>query len=211
METTIQTTSKNCTKCGVELIPLDNWSDGMRKNRSYICRTCNAARGRAFYASNPQHVIDTSRKRREANREQQRTYWQKHRTENREAYNEYSRSYITKTDADVEGRARRILYRTKAQSKHRNIDFDISHEWLVEKLRGGKCEVTGIDFEFTRLPRGERKSRTPPFAPSIDRIEQGGGYIEANCRVVVFIYNVARSDFQDDELLKLAKALTASA
>jgi hypothetical protein len=211
METALQTVTRRCTKCGVELILFDTWSEGSKRNRSYLCRGCNAAKGRAFYAKDPQHVIDVSRKRRNDDLEKVRSYWRKYRDENRSAVNLYHRDYQMARDKEIEGRAKRIIARTSALAKHRGIEFDISQDWLAAKLAAGKCEVTGIEFEFTRLPRGERKSRTPPFAPSLDRIEQGGPYTEANCRVVVFIYNVARSDFEDADLMKLAKALTASA
>lgn len=183
----------------------------MQRNRCYTCRSCNAAKGRLFYAANADRMVALARRRRNADLEKARTYWRKHRDESREAHNAYHRGYQAAKDETPEGRARRIIARTRALAKYRGIEFDISLEWLTEKLATGRCEATGLPFDFRRPPREERGSRTPAFAPSLDRIERGGSYTQDNVRVVAFIYNVARSDFDDADLMTLAKALIASA
>lgn len=71
------------------------------------------------------------------------------------------------------------------------------------RIACGKCEVTGITFEFGV---GEGRS---PHAPSIDRIASHGGYTMNNCRVVIWHLNAALNQYGDDALYALAEALVA--
>ena len=197
-----------CKQCNVSLVAGENWSSGMQRSRSYTCRHCNAAKGRAFYAANKSRVIDGAKARRNANREKVRAYWVGHREANGEAMRAHETARRANRLATVEGRATRILSRSKCQARAAKVDHDLTLEWIERRLRAGVCEVTGLPFTFSPV-RGESGSRTHPFSPSLDRIKQGGPYSEENTRMVVFIYNVARSDFSDNELMILARALTS--
>ena len=210
METLPHSILRLCTKCSSALVLGDNWTEASLRNRGYLCRGCNAAKGRAFYAKNPKHVIEVSKARRHRNLPRIRSYWAEWRAENSERASEYSKSYQRRNCSDIDWRARKMLKMCKANAKHRNIQFDIPVEWFRDKLSAGVCEVTRISFDLEIPPRSERGSRTVPFAPSVDRIEQGGPYSVGNVRMVAFIYNVARSDFRDEDLLTLARALLAS-
>lgn len=210
METKLHAISKCCTKCNAELILGDNWSEGMARNRSYMCRSCNAAKGRAFYVANQNHVIETSKKRRHRDPDRIREYWRDYRAKNPDACKGWHDRYRDRSYESPERRAKRLLAAARSRAKLYGVAFDLTLEWIVAKLEAGICEATGLPFDISVLPpRAERQSRTPAFSPSFDRIERGGGYTQDNVRVVVFIYNVARSDFDDNDLLTLAKALAA--
>lgn len=209
METALHATTKKCTKCFAPLVLGDNWSEGVARARQYTCRSCNAAKGRAFYADNKSHVIETAKSRRNADLGKIRSYWQGHRERNRDSINAYHRGYVSRQNETVEGRAKRMLSRARCTARYQGVGFDLSLDWIISRLEIGTCEVTGLPFDLSLLPRGERGSRTPAFSPSLDRINRGGNYTKDNVRVTVFIYNVARSDFDDDNLLTLAKALAA--
>jgi hypothetical protein len=60
--------------------------------------------------------------------------------------------------------------------------------------------MTGIEF---KLGPGRRS----PWSPSIDRINPRLDYTLANCRVVVWMYNAAKSEFRDEDVLIMAGAL----
>ena len=196
-----------CKTCGVDLIPNENWSEGLVKSRTRLCRSCNAAKGRRFYAENKQQVIDTARIRRSENREEVRSYWRGHRQNNLTQHHEREANWRAASQATVRGRAARMISRAKTFARRYGVEFDLTVEWLVERLSSGCCEVTGLPFE---LAPKSMSCRSNPFQPSLDRIKTGGGYTKNNVRVTVFIFNVARSDFGDEAVITLAEAIVAS-
>lgn len=104
----------------------------------------------------------------------------------------------------------RTLYlAAKKNANQRGIPFDLSME-DVEGLvaaGGGKCVVTGIALSNDRgeLPQGKRMRR--PWAPSLDRIDSCVGYTTANCRVVCCAANYAMSQWGEEVLVEMAKAI----
>lgn len=198
---------KQCKTCGVTLVPNENWSEGLVKSRTRLCRACNAAKGRRFYAENKQHVIDTARLRRSENREEVRSYWRGHRQKTLSQHHKREANWRASSQATVKGRASRMISRAKTFARRYGVEFDLTVDWLIPKLADGHCEVTGLPFE---LSPNSMSCRSNPFQPSLDRIKTGGGYTTNNVRVTVFIYNVARSDFGDEAVMTLAEAMIAS-
>ncbi len=47
---------KTCRRCGVELVPGENWYPSQEKHSNYICKTCVKERWRDRYASNRSKV-----------------------------------------------------------------------------------------------------------------------------------------------------------
>lgn len=103
----------------------------------------------------------------------------------------------------VEGRAKLIYHEAQRRAAQEGLPFDLTLEWVEERVRAGKCEVTGIDFDLRR-PKHTRAGR---FCPSVDRIEPSKGYTTANSRIVIFHLNISKLDFTDAELLELARAI----
>jgi hypothetical protein len=86
----------------------------------------------------------------------------------------------------------------------RGIACDLTKEHM-ERLwarAGGRCELTGHEFQFAR--RG--KSFKRPFAPSLDRIHSDGDYTFRNVRLVCVMANYLKSDFTDKDFAALAFA-----
>jgi hypothetical protein len=90
-----------------------------------------------------------------------------------------------------------ILARERAR-KH-DVPFDLSLEWVLEKLQQGICEVTHIPFVF--------EVKHSIFAPSIDRRVSSLGYTSDNCRLVIFGYNAAKGAGSDEEVRQMAAAI----
>lgn len=65
----------------------------------------------------------------------------------------------------------------------------------------GRCEVTGIPFEYEKS--GVKHERRP-YAPSLDRIESSKGYIVDNVRVVCVAVNLAMNQWGEKVLLNIA-------
>lgn len=99
----------------------------------------------------------------------------------------------------MKGRARTMFKGARTRAREKGLDFTISKEWIVEKLKSGKCSATGIPFDFT--------SSRGPFVPSIDRINPKKGYTKRNSRIVSLIYNAAKREFKDADVQLMAKAL----
>jgi hypothetical protein len=103
----------------------------------------------------------------------------------------------------IEGRALRLLNSAKVRSKKDLLAYDLTPEWLIEKLTSGHCEVSGIKFDLL-LSQTTSKNK---YAPSLDRIDPSKGYTKANTRCVVWMYNSCKSEYSDGEVLEFARAL----
>jgi hypothetical protein len=74
--------------------------------------------------------------------------------------------------------------------------------WVEQRLKQGRCEATGLSFDS----RGGEFGVKRPFVASIDRVDNKKGYTQDNCRVVVWIFNLAKATWTDAEVLKMAEA-----
>ncbi len=102
-----------------------------------------------------------------------------------------------------------MLTWTRSRANRRGVDHDLDRAWILQRILSGKCEVTGLPFDFrSREETGTRA--IPPFSPSIDRIDSTKGYTADNCRMVVWIYNMAKSEYSDADVLRLALAIVAT-
>lgn len=130
-------------------------------------------------------------------------------------------AYVARQPAEVRAQWRRYFYtergtitallgNAKDRATKSNLPYDLDREWIGEKLARGVCELSGLPLEH--IPRSAGSGgRTHPYAPSLDRIVPALGYVKPNVRLVCFGINQARSDFGDDVLLKMARALVETA
>ena len=120
---------------------------------------------------------------------------------------DYDKKKRDKKTATIPGRASDLLKSLKHRAKRRGVECTLTRQWLIERLEAEACEVTGVPFQ---LSGGKINGRfIHPFSPSVDRILPGGGYTPENCRLVIRSFNVARADFDDADVLVLARALVA--
>lgn len=87
----------------------------------------------------------------------------------------------------VPGRANRLINNAKDRAKRRNIEFNITAQWVENKLILGFCELTGLAFDLSI----SKNTKDNPFAPSLDRIDSSMGYTENNTRVILWSVNRA--------------------
>ena len=100
----------------------------------------------------------------------------------------------------------------KKRAQEKGLAFDLTIEWMMGKLKEGKCEVTGFEFEIT--PFIDKSSVQLDYlklsytSPSVDKIDASKGYTKDNCRLVLLAYNHLKSDKNFDmRLYKLCKKL----
>ena len=86
------------------------------------------------------------------------------------------------------------------------IVSDLTIEWIEEKVAIGTCERTGLPFSNNL----DLTASKDPFAPSLDRINPGKGYTQDNVQVVCTVYMLAKSDWGDEPVVKMAVALLSA-
>ena len=101
-------------------------------------------------------------------------------------------------------RASMLLNAAKARATEKNLEFNITKEWVLDKLTKGKCEATGLDIVLTGYLDSQVSN---PYAPSIDRRDNSKGYTVDNSQLVLVAYNKFKSDYDEQEVLTIAKAL----
>ena len=93
--------------------------------------------------------------------------------------------------------------KTKHRATRSGLKFDLTVGFLAKLFESGRCSVTGIPFNHD--PIGS--SRTSPWAPSVDQIVAGKGYTKKNVRVVCWIYNLAKHEWDDETVGIMVKAM----
>ena len=104
----------------------------------------------------------------------------------------------------VEKALRRFLKRAKAECPHKDIEFDLTIDWLLQMAdaQGHRCALTGIEFFYEHT--GE--SAMNPYGVSVDRIIPGGGYTKGNVRLVILAVNIMILDWGEAVFLRVANS-----
>lgn len=90
----------------------------------------------------------------------------------------------------------------KYRAKKKQLEFNLTPEWYINKIETGICEATGLSF----TNYGEDGRARGPFGPSIDRIDPTKGYTTDNSRIVCNIYNYAKYLYTDYDVYIMSKA-----
>lgn len=136
------------------------------------------------------------------NKEYQKKY--KQSIKGKKSRNEYAeRAFKT-----PEGRATRMIAQTRVDARRRDKVFELDKEWLVDKLKNGVCEKTGLPFVFNGKEHQElnQKNNKHPFSPSLERKNSTLGYTKENTIVVCLIYNYCKNVFEEEAVEMFCKA-----
>jgi hypothetical protein len=110
--------------------------------------------------------------------------------------------FKAKEEARWRNQRNRVFYcAIKTRAKKAGIGFDLTREWIAEKLRAGVCEMSGIQFDM--------EGKLTPNSPSIDRIDPSGPYTQANCRVILWFLNRALCNYGEDYALMVFERVLA--
>jgi len=120
--------------------------------------------------------------------------------DNRERMNELERQRMRRkrTSAPIE----MVLKGIKDRARKQGVAFNLTKDWYLAHMN--ICAVTGIELE----PPGATRGIGGPWRAEVDRIKAGGDYTMDNCRLVCAMYNKAKQNWTDEEVLKMAEALT---
>lgn len=90
--------------------------------------------------------------------------------------------------------------RNRARSKALPFDLDGHIDAIGERMYSGKCELSGIDFDFVQAGKPKWNS------PSIDRIKPELGYVYTNIRIICHALNTAIGHWGEDQTAALMEA-----
>jgi hypothetical protein len=176
---------KQCKDCKEYRSLTDYYICNKEPLRHYSsCKECTRLKSRIKYANLSEDQKNIERKKRLDSLDRER-----------------AKARSTKHYSTVEGRAKILLKGVK----DRDVSHDLDLQWFIDKLQVGKCEVTGIPFDFNPHPVYKKN----PMSPSIDRINSSLGYQKENCRLVVWQYNMGKGETSDSEFLEFCRKLVS--
>jgi len=178
--------SKVCSKCNTEKNEEDFYvvekSEDGNHRRNSVCKACVLEYNRKRYSDNPEY----KHKRQEREKKRQENPEVKEASQKRSA--DFYKS--------ISGRAK-TLYKSATRRAVKYEEFDLTVNWIEDKLKSGFCEITHLPFDLSQHPKYEKN----PFAPSIDRRDSSKGYTKENTRVVIWQVNLLRGEMNDEEIL----------
>lgn len=177
-----------CSNCGRHLED-ENFYLIEPGRRNKKCKDCVKLRNRELYESNPEYSV--KRKERYLKSRENNEFIEAAKVRSANHYN------------SIEGRAMSLYKSAKRRADNYEEAIDFDESFILEKLKFGKCEVTGIAFDFNS-PTSTAKN---PYSPSIDRIDSSVGYIKENVRIVIWQYNLMKGEISDSELLKICEII----
>lgn len=102
--------------------------------------------------------------------------------------------------------AKAIHRTTKNRAATKGRPYSLTPQTIIEMLKaaGDKCQITGLAFEYTDNENPDWRAN--PFAPSLDRIDNKGGYVRRNVRLVCTCVNFAINEFGVGTFDKMCRA-----
>ena len=107
----------------------------------------------------------------------------------------------------VRYRASTLFHSAKKRARIKNIPFDLTLEWVENKLRQGHCEVTNIPFVIKEYSTCGHIEHVHPHTPSLDKIDCSKGYTMDNVQVVIDQFNKMKGAQDMETTIFLAKKL----
>jgi len=121
-----------------------------------------------------------------------------------EMQKQHSLNHNHKNFCNPDYRAKNMIQAAKTRAKKHGGQVTVTWQWVAEKIKQGKCELTGLPFDLSR----ESKLQKHPFAPSIDRIDNNNrNYEVGNVRIVLNSVNMAIGEHGLDHLLMITDAI----
>ncbi len=104
----------------------------------------------------------------------------------------------------INGRASMMCSAAKRRAKCSKLKFDLTPQWIIKKIKRGRCEMTGIKFTLEAPRKGYYHN---PYAPSLDRHDHKKGYTKDNVKVVIWAYNQAKGQWNRKHFRRIIKAI----
>ena len=167
----------------------------------------NARRNARYYASRPE-ALDKQKQWRLEHPEEAKAREKRYYEQNKERYlvrcAAYRKAHPELRAKEYQNRRERYpwfaaLENAQNRSRKKGFAFDLTREWCVQNW-SGKCAVSGLPFQTGTQSHF-------PFSVSIDRIRSNLGYIQTNCRFVLFAINSFKGTGTDEMMFQIANAI----
>lgn len=123
-------------------------------------------------------------------------------------YKKYQNEWSRRNYKTASGRAKAMFGSARRASKKNNLQFNLTKEWIEEKIERGACEVSGLPFVMDSMNTGKHGAGSQhPFGPSLDKTDRTRGYTQDNVKVVVWLYNLGKHIYSHEDFMLLARAL----
>jgi len=191
---TTDTLFLKCWVCKETKFANDFWKDKTKKSGyQSACKFCQKEQAKRFKLSNPEYFIIKGREKYAAI-EDKEAY-------NKKRYSDKKEEYLARRFAywkSIRGRFKELLCSAKGRANNKNIEFNLTYEWILDLYdkQGCVCSLTGIAFDFDNKPKVKRSYN--PYSPSLDRIDTSKGYTQDNVRLVLTAINIALNDFGEE-------------
>lgn len=123
---------------------------------------------------------------------------------NIEAQRERGRKKYRDKVGTIEGCVDNLWRGAKQRATKKGLPFDLSKDWLKDRVEAGRCEVTGIPFSY------EVTGAFRFYGATVDRKVPELGYTQSNCQVVIWGYSAAKGNGSHDDVMQLAHTLVAN-
>jgi hypothetical protein len=87
------------------------------------------------------------------------------------------------------------------------VVFELDLEWVIDRMKHLRCEITGCDLDITPVSGG---GRTNPFSPSLDRRDNSKGYTKDNVQVVAWFLNRMKADWPEEVVVRILRVIKHS-
>jgi hypothetical protein len=91
-----------------------------------------------------------------------------------------------------------------------DINIDLEYLKTIWDNQNGKCAVTGLDLQVKHIHTKTNKTLKNPYQASLDRIDNSKGYIKGNVRFVCLMFNYARNNFSDNDVLEFCQKVVSN-
>ena len=179
--------TKICNKCSEEK-QLSEYGkcEGGKYGLRAVCKICS-------------NTIQSER--RKNNLEKYATWARRYRDEKKEKYNSYDSKYRKEYKKTIDGYASSLYTGAKSRAFKKGLEFNLTSEWIKDKLREMKCSATGFDLTIVTSIDG----RVNPLKPTLDRLDSTKGYTLENTRVTCWWWNVMKQDWSEETVINLIK------
>lgn len=181
---------KFCKKCKITKSLSEFHNDQKRKDGKYPnCKECHY-----FYVRERYKTTDAKQKR--------QVLYAKNREKTE--FIEANKKRGDKFYNSLEGRAKTLFNGIKS----RQPDATVTYEQILNDMKNGICAVTRIPLDFDMKTYKEKTGRrSNPFSPSVDKINPNKGYTPENTRIVIWQYNMMKSELSDGEMYLICQAV----